>query len=117
MDDNNFQNSLCITSMKQKLSGPTEAHGPFIFYFADRPTLFFTPICMRNIKNNNDSLMTSEAYSMHIITYLYEYLSKIRVFHSVALKSCINVTFLGFIILLASNSVSYISWPRRHSIG
>ena len=30
MDDNNFQNSLCITSMKQKLSGPTEAHGPFI---------------------------------------------------------------------------------------
>ena len=27
------------------------------------------------------------------------------------------VTFLGFIILLASNSVSYISWPRRHSIG
>ena len=32
MDDNNFQNSLCITSMKQKLSGPTEAHGPFIIY-------------------------------------------------------------------------------------
>ena len=31
MDDNNFQNSLCITSMKQELSGPTEAHGPFIF--------------------------------------------------------------------------------------
>ena len=31
--------------------------------------------------------------------------------------SSINVTFLGFIILLASNSVSYISWPRRHSIG
>ena len=31
MDDNNFQNSLCITSMKQKLSGPTEAHGPFIY--------------------------------------------------------------------------------------
>ena len=30
MDDNNLQNSLCITSMKQKLSGPTEAHGPFI---------------------------------------------------------------------------------------
>ena len=30
MDDNNFQSSLCITSMKQKLSGPTEAHGPFI---------------------------------------------------------------------------------------
>ena len=30
MDDNNFQNSLCITSMKQELSGPTEAHGPFI---------------------------------------------------------------------------------------
>ena len=29
----------------------------------------------------------------------------------------IIVTFLGFIILLASNSVSYISWPRRHSIG
>ena len=28
-----------------------------------------------------------------------------------------TVTFLGFIILLASNSVSYISWPRRHSIG
>ena len=28
-----------------------------------------------------------------------------------------SVTFLGFIILLASNSVSYISWPRRHSIG
>ena len=28
-----------------------------------------------------------------------------------------NVTFLGFIILLARNSVSYISWPRRHSIG
>ena len=24
MDDNNFQNSLCITSMKQKLSGPTD---------------------------------------------------------------------------------------------
>ena len=24
------------------------------FYFADRPTLFFSPICMRNIKNNND---------------------------------------------------------------
>ena len=31
MDDNNFQNSLCITSMKQKLSGPIEAHGPFIY--------------------------------------------------------------------------------------
>ena len=31
MDDNNVQNSLCITSMKQELSGPTEAHGPFIF--------------------------------------------------------------------------------------
>ena len=30
MDDNNVQNSLCITSMKQELSGPTEAHGPFI---------------------------------------------------------------------------------------
>ena len=30
MDDNNFQDSLCITSMKQKLSGPTEAHGAFI---------------------------------------------------------------------------------------
>ena len=30
MDDTNFQNSLCITSMKQKLSGPIEAHGPFI---------------------------------------------------------------------------------------
>ena len=27
------------------------------------------------------------------------------------------MTFLGVIILLASNSVSYISWPRRHSIG
>ena len=26
------------------------------FYFADRPTLFFSPICMRNIKNNNDAL-------------------------------------------------------------
>ena len=32
MDDNNVQNSLCITSMKQELSGPTEAHGPFIVY-------------------------------------------------------------------------------------
>ena len=31
MDDEIFQNSLCITSMKQKLSGPIEAHGPFIF--------------------------------------------------------------------------------------
>ena len=32
MDDNNFhKNSLCITSMKQQLSGPIEAHGPFIF--------------------------------------------------------------------------------------
>ena len=31
IDDNNFQNSLCITSMKQKLSGPIEAHGPFIY--------------------------------------------------------------------------------------
>ena len=30
MDDNNVQNSLCITSMKEELSGPTEAHGPFI---------------------------------------------------------------------------------------
>ena len=30
IDDNNFKNSLCITSMKQKLSGPIEAHGPFI---------------------------------------------------------------------------------------
>ena len=30
MDDKIFQNSLCITSMKQKLSGPIEAHGPFI---------------------------------------------------------------------------------------
>ena len=30
MDDKNFQNSLCITSMKQKLSGPIKAHGPFI---------------------------------------------------------------------------------------
>ena len=30
IDDNNFQNSLCITSIKQKLSGPIEAHGPFI---------------------------------------------------------------------------------------
>ena len=30
MDDNNFQNSLCITSMKQKVSGLIEAHGPFI---------------------------------------------------------------------------------------
>ena len=30
MDDNNFQNSLCNASMKQKLSGPIEAHGPFI---------------------------------------------------------------------------------------
>ena len=30
MDDNNFQSSLCITSMKQKLSGPIEAHRPFI---------------------------------------------------------------------------------------
>ena len=29
----------------------------FFFYFADRPTLFFSPICMRNIKNNNDALM------------------------------------------------------------
>ena len=32
MDDNNVQNSLCITSMKQELSGPTEAHGPFILF-------------------------------------------------------------------------------------
>ena len=31
MDDKNVQNSLCITSMKQKLSGPIEAHGPFIY--------------------------------------------------------------------------------------
>ena len=31
MDDKIFQNSLYITSMKQKLSGPIEAHGPFIF--------------------------------------------------------------------------------------
>ena len=31
MDDKIFQNSLCIISMKQKLSGPIEAHGPFIF--------------------------------------------------------------------------------------
>ena len=31
MDDNNVQNSLCITSMKQELSGPTEAPGPFIY--------------------------------------------------------------------------------------
>ena len=31
--------------------------------------------------------------------------------------SSVCVTFLGFIILLARNSVSYISWPRRHSIG
>ena len=30
MDDKNFQSSLCITSMKQKLSGPIESHGPFI---------------------------------------------------------------------------------------
>ena len=30
MYDNNVQNSLCITSMKQELSGPTEAHGPLI---------------------------------------------------------------------------------------
>ena len=30
MDDKFFQNSLCITSMKQKRSGPIEAHGPFI---------------------------------------------------------------------------------------
>ena len=33
MDDNNVQNSLCITSMKQELSGPTEAHGPFIIHY------------------------------------------------------------------------------------
>ena len=31
MDDKNVQNSLCITSMKQKLSGPIEANGPFIY--------------------------------------------------------------------------------------
>ena len=31
MDDKNVQSSLCITSMKQKLSGPIEAHEPFIF--------------------------------------------------------------------------------------
>ena len=36
MDDNNFQSSLCITSMKQKLSGPTEAHGPFIIVSSNR---------------------------------------------------------------------------------
>ena len=33
MDDTNFQNSLYITSMKQKLSGPIEAHGPFIHIY------------------------------------------------------------------------------------
>ena len=32
----------------------------FFFYFADRPTLFFSPICMRNIKNNNDALMREQ---------------------------------------------------------
>ena len=37
MDDNNVQNSLCITSMKQELSGPTEAHGPFIMYVVGPP--------------------------------------------------------------------------------
>ena len=35
MDDNNVQNSLCIASMKQELSGPTEAHGPFIEILLD----------------------------------------------------------------------------------
>ena len=39
MDDKNVQNSLCITSMKQKLSGPIEAHGPFIHIRV--PMLFF----------------------------------------------------------------------------
>ena len=29
-DDQNFQNSLCITSMKQKLCVPIEGRGPFI---------------------------------------------------------------------------------------
>ena len=38
MDDNFFQNSLCITSMKQKLSGPIEAHGPFIILLIDAAT-------------------------------------------------------------------------------
>ena len=45
MDDNNVQNSLCITSMKQELSGPTEAHGPFIFVFVKFSIL--------NLKKNN----------------------------------------------------------------
>ena len=50
MDDNNVQNSLCITSMKQELSGPTEAHGPFIVMFwsletykYSRQTLYTSP--------------------------------------------------------------------------
>ena len=40
-----------------------------------------------------------------------------RLMITLCIWSSMNVTFLGFIILLASNSVSYISWPGRLSIG
>ena len=53
MDDNNFQNSLCITSIKQKLSGPIEAHGPFI-------------IIMSENVNNSYSLIKLHTYSSKI---------------------------------------------------
>ena len=43
MDDKICQNLLCITSMKQKLSGPIEAHWPFIFISIQNEIIISTP--------------------------------------------------------------------------
>ena len=53
MEDNNLQNSLCITSMKQKLSGPTEAHGPFIPVSVCEMTKFYLLYYLFNCINPN----------------------------------------------------------------
>ena len=78
MDDNNVQNSLCITSVKQELSGPTEAHGPFIYvppcmtggtlcFWAVRPSVCHTlrvriPLCVQR----SEKARTFQQIIMHV---------------------------------------------------
>ena len=70
MDDNNFQSSLCITSMKQKPSWPIEAHGPFILVIAneeDDSKFVYVPSLPLSITEDDMWEMFPTARRIHLI--------------------------------------------------
>ena len=93
----------------------------YFFYFADRPTLFFSPICMRNIKNNNDALTSKLVFfsAMESSKIIVEYHQRRNIIVSLLplqLITCVTMypqkndpKMIPCNSLLQTNSPSYIN--------